>query len=161
MRITHRQGSRIYAKAAHQRSDNIRLMLALETMGYYSEESHSQRYPPLFNLFYPDTANFISFVSNFRSRKTMLKLAYAFKNSTAFPLQHIATFALIPGVAWSDHLSFWRYHYKALMVTDTAFYRYPFYHTSEDTAEKLDYARMAQVCEGMFKAINILANDVL
>jgi len=159
--FTRRQGSRIYAKAAHQRGDDIRLMLALEMMGYYSDAPHSQTYPPLFRLFYPDTANFISLVSNLRSRRAMHKLAHAFKNSTDFPLQHIATFSLIPGVAWSDHLSFWIHRYKALMVTDTAFYRYPYYHTSEDTFEKLDYARLAQVCEGLFKAINLLANSDL
>ncbi len=159
--FTHRQGSRIYARAAHQRGDDIRLMIALETMGYYSDAPHTQTYPPMFSLFYPDTANFISLVSNFRSRRAMHKLAHAFENSTDFPLQHIATFSLIPGVAWSDHLSFWIHRYKALMVTDTAFYRYPYYHTSEDTAEKLDYPRLAQVCEGLFMAISMLANDLL
>jgi len=159
--FTRSQGSRSYARAAHQRGDDIRLMLSLETMGYYSEEPHSQAYPPLFNLFYPDTANFISLVSNFRSRKAMLKLAQAFKNSSNFPLQHIATFALIPGVAWSDHLSFWMHRYKALMVTDTAFYRYPYYHSAQDTADKLDYTRLAQVCDGLFKAVSLLANDPL
>ncbi len=153
-----RQGSNIYAKAIHERGDDIRLMLALETMGYYSSEPHSQDYPPLFRYFYPNTANFISFVTNFGSRRMMLKLAKAFRQVTDFPLQHVATFSCIPGIAWSDHLSFWRQNYKALMVTDTAFYRYPYYHSSNDTAEKLDYPRLARVCEGLFNALRLLAN---
>jgi Zn-dependent M28 family amino/carboxypeptidase len=152
-----RQGSRRYAKAARQRGDDIRLMIALETMGYYSDAPHSQRYPPLFRYFYPDRADFISFVSNFRSRQAMLKLAHAFRSVSDFPLQHLATLAIIPGVAWSDHLSFWMQRYKALMVTDTAFYRYPYYHSAQDTAEKLDYVRLARVCEGMFHAVGLLA----
>ena len=153
-----RQGSNIYAKAVRKRGDDIRLMLALETMGYYSSEPYSQDYPPLFKYFYPTTGNFISFVTNFGSRRVMLKLARAFRQVTAFPLEHVATFAFVPGVAWSDHLSFWRQNYKALMVTDTAFYRYPYYHSSNDTAEKLDYSCLAQVCQGLFDALCVIAN---
>lgn len=156
-----RQGSNIYAKAIRQRGDDIRLMLALETMGYYSSEPHSQDYPPLFRYFYPHTADFISLVTNFGSRRVMLKLARAFREVTDFPLEHVATFSFIPGVAWSDHLSFWRQNYKALMITDTAFYRYPYYHSSNDTPEKLDYPRLARVCDGLFKALRLLANSEL
>ena len=153
------QGSRIYAKAARQHGDDIQLMIALETMGYYRTDPYSQKYPPLFRFFYPNRADFISLVSNFRSRRIMRKLAQAFRDSTDFPLEHVATFGFIPGVAWSDHLSFWMQGYKALMVTDTAFYRYPHYHSATDTTDKLDYVRLAQVCDGLFKAVNILAND--
>jgi Zn-dependent M28 family amino/carboxypeptidase len=153
-----RQGSNIYAKTVRKRGDDIRLMLALETIGYYSSEPRSQDYPPLFKYFYPTTGNFISFVTNFGSRSVMLKLARAFRQVTAFPLEHVATFAFIPGVAWSDHLSFWRQNYKALMVTDTAFYRYPYYHSSNDTAEKLDYSCLTQVCQGLFDALCVVAN---
>ena len=156
-----RQGSNIYAKAIRERGDDIRLMLALETMGYYSSEPHSQAYPTLFKYFYPNTGNFISFVTNFGSRRVMLKLAKAFREVSDFPLEHIATFSFIPGVGWSDHLSFWRQNYKALMVTDTAFYRYPYYHSSDDTPEKLDYLRLAQVCEGLFNALRLLADTGL
>ncbi len=153
-----RQGSQIYASTIRQRGDNIRLMLALETMGYYSSEPYSQDYPPLFRFFYPNTGNFISLVTNFGSRKVMLKLAKAFRQASDFPLEHVATFSFIPGIEWSDHLSFWRQNYKALMVTDTAFYRYPYYHSSNDTPEKLDYLRLANVCDGLYKAIHSLAN---
>ena len=132
-------------------------MLALETMGYYSSKAYSQSYPLLFRYFYPNTADFISLVTNFGSRSAMLKLARAFRQVTDFPLEHVATFSSVPGVAWSDHLSFWRQNYKALMVTDTAFYRYPFYHSPHDTPEKLDYLRLAQVSEGLFKALGQLA----
>jgi len=65
------------------------------------------------------------------------------------------------GMAWSDNLSFWIHRYKALMVTDTAFYRYPYYHSTQDTVEKLDYPRLEQICEGLFMAVGILENDLL
>jgi Zn-dependent M28 family amino/carboxypeptidase len=134
-------------------------MIALETIGYYSDRPGSQSYPPLFRYFYPDRANFASVVTNFRSRRMMLHFVRAFRKASDFPLEHVATLASIPGVSWSDHFWFWRLGYRALMVTDTAFYRYPWYHTAGDTAEKLDYERLAALTEGLFGAISILADE--
>lgn len=151
------QGSMIYSRAARRRGDDIRLMVSLETMGYFNDTPGSQHYPPLFRFFFPSRANFIAFVSNFRSRHMQRQLVAAFCSATDFPAQQVATFSLIPGVGWSDHLSFWRRGYRALMVTDTAFYRYPWYHSAGDTAEKIDYPRLAMVTEGLFQALQRLA----
>ena len=136
-------------------------MVSLETMGYYSNEPRSQMYPPLFGLFYPDRGNFIGIVSDFRSRKLMRRLAEAFRENSNFPLQTTSTFRLIPGVSWSDHRSFWRQGYRAVMVTDTAFYRYRHYHASTDTPDKLAYSELAQVTRGLFKAFAVLARNGL
>jgi Zn-dependent M28 family amino/carboxypeptidase len=159
--LSRSQGSMVYSRAAKQRGDEIRLMVALETMGYYRDEPGSQRYPPLFRLFFPSQANFIAFVSNFRSRRKQRQLVTAFRAATDFPAEQVATFSLVPGVGWSDHLSFWIRGYHALMVTDTALYRYPWYHRAEDTAEKLDYPRLAQVTQGLFQALNSMAMQEL
>ncbi len=153
-----KMGSKVYAKAARRRGDQIELMMSLEMLGCYSDEPGSQRYPPLFRHFYPDCANFIGFVSNFRSRSMLKKTVRAFRAHSDFPAEQVATFAFIPGVAWSDHLSFWREGYRALMVTDTAFYRYPYYHTPLDTADRLDYESMARVAAGLAGAVAALAN---
>jgi Peptidase family M28 len=122
--MTSQQGSMVYAEAARRRGDDIRLMASIETIGWYSSVPGSQNYPPLFNLFYPNRADFIGFVSNFRSRPAMRRLAAAFRANSDFPLETAATFAFVPGVSWSDHRSFWRQGYRAVMITDTAFYRY-------------------------------------
>ncbi|MBI3772779.1 MAG: M28 family peptidase [Gammaproteobacteria bacterium] len=150
-------GSLVYAKMARRRGDNIRLMASLETIGYFRGEPRSQRYPPLFRAFYPDRGDFIAFVSNLVSRRLMHRAAAAFRAYSDFPLEQTATFALVPGVAWSDHFSFWRQRYRAFMVTDTAFYRYPYYHTADDTPEKLDYSSLTQVTSGLFQAFAALA----
>ena len=142
-------GSMIYARMAKQRGDNIRFMVALETVGFYTEQSGSQQYPPIIKHFYPHTGNFVAFVSNLRSRAVMRQAVKAYKAVSDFPIEHIATLAAVPGVAWSDHLSFWRQGYKAFMVTDTAFYRYPYYHTPLDTYEKLNYPRFTRMCSGL------------
>ena len=152
-------GSKVYAEGARARGDDIRLMISLEMLGYYSDEPHSQRYPPLFGFFYPDRANFISFVSNFGSRRQLKELVAAFRARSDFPAESLATFEFVPGVGWSDHRSFWREGYPAVMVTDTAFYRYSHYHSQTDTPEKLNYPAMARVVTGLQRALGLLARQ--
>jgi Zn-dependent M28 family amino/carboxypeptidase len=158
---TGQQGSLVYARAARRRGDDIRLMVSLETVGCYSDEPGSQHYPPLFGLFYPDRGNFIALVSDFRSRARMLRLASAYRAACDFPLEHVATFRFIAGVSWSDHWSFWHHGYRALMVTDTAFYRYPYYHTAHDTPDRLAYPQFSRMTTGLARAFADLARTGL
>ena len=159
--LTSDMGSMHYAKAARREGDDIRLMLSLETIGYYRDEPGSQEYPPLFRYFYPSSGNFIAFVSNLRSRPQLKQLTTAFRNCSDFPVEQVSAFSWIPGVSWSDHFSFWLRRYRAVMVTDTAFYRYPYYHSYEDTAEKLDYERLAAVTVGLYGALTHLSEKGL
>jgi Zn-dependent M28 family amino/carboxypeptidase len=152
-----KHGSEAYARAVRARGDAIRAMVSLETIGYYRDEPGSQRYPPLFQLFYPRQGNFITFVSDFRSRALMRRAVQAFRAHSDFPLEHVATSRFIPGVAWSDHWSFWRHGYRAIMITDTAFYRYPYYHTRKDTPEKLAYPEFTRVAAGLADTFAVLA----
>lgn len=153
------QGSVVYAKSARARGDDIRLMISLETVGYFSDDAGSQHYPPLFRYFYPDTGSFIGLVSNFQSRRLMRLVAKMFRATSDFPLQQVATFAFVPGISWSDHRSFWRQGYPAFMVTDTAFYRYRYYHTDADTPDKLSYPQFAEMTEGLYLALSRLAQS--
>ncbi|HEX6136897.1 MAG TPA: M28 family peptidase [Casimicrobiaceae bacterium] len=142
-------GSQVHARAARRRGDDIRVMLSLEMLGCYSEAPGSQRYPPFLRWFYPGRGNFIAFVSDLGSRRALGEAVRAFRAQSDFPSESLATFRFVPGVAWSDQRSFWREGYRALMVTDTAFYRNPHYHTRLDTPERLDYASMARVVKGL------------
>ncbi|HTT41016.1 MAG TPA: M28 family peptidase [Burkholderiales bacterium] len=151
-------GSQVYARAARRRGEDIRVMLSLEMLGYYRDEPGTQRYPPLMRWFYPNRGNFIGFVSNLRSHRALARVYEAFRNHCDFPAERAAVPSWVPGVGWSDQLSFWRQGYPALMVTDTAFYRYPYYHTAEDTPDKVDYARLTQVTSGLAGALSELVN---
>lgn len=156
--LTDDMGSAHYARAARERGDDIRAMFSLETIGYYSNDPGSQHYPAFLSLFYPDRASFLGFVADFRSRALMKQAVAAFRSASDFPVEHIATFAWIPGVDWSDHRSFWREGYPAVMITDTALYRYPYYHSAFDTPDKLDYPRLARVTEGLLGMLSSLAD---
>jgi Zn-dependent M28 family amino/carboxypeptidase len=150
-------GSAVYARAARARGDDIKVMLSLEMLGYYSARPKSQRYPPFLRFFYPDRGNFVAFVSNLRSRRALVQLHDAFRSHCTFPSERLASPAIVPGISWSDQLSFWRAGYPAVMVTDTALYRYPHYHCPTDTPEKLNYAALARVTTGLADAITTLA----
>ncbi len=151
-------GSGVYAKAARRRGDDIRAMFSLEMLGCYADARNSQHYPPLLRHFYPDRGNFIGWVSNLRSRSLLKQAVAAFRRQSDFPAESAALPAWIPGVAWSDQLSFWRQGYCGVMVTDTAFYRYPYYHTPLDTPDRLDYLRLAAVTAGLARTFADLGN---
>lgn len=146
-------GSRVYAANARKRGDKVVAMLALETIGYYSDQAGSQHYPPPFSIFYPDTGNFIGFVGNFASRSLVQTSIKTFRETTRFPSEGLAAPAFIPGIGWSDQWAFWQEGYPGIMITDTAPFRYPQYHEREDTPDKLDYERMARVVSGIGRVV--------
>jgi hypothetical protein len=154
---TGQMGSRVYAARAKGRGEDIVAMFSLETIGYYSDQPESQRYPFPFSFFYPSTGDFIAFVSNLASRSLLHQAIASFRRHAAFPSEGAAAPSFLPGVDWSDHWSFWKEGYPALMVTDTAPFRYPHYHTAQDTPDKVDYERLARVVIGLYGMLRELA----
>ena len=146
-------GSMFYAKNCREKNENIIAMLSIETIGCYTDQPKSQKYPPPFSLFYPSTGNFIAFVSNLSNRKLLHKTIASFRKNCKFPSEGGAVPEIIPGISWSDHASFWRQGYPAIMVTDTALFRYPYYHSPEDTPDKIDYDSLAIVTSGLQSVI--------
>ena len=155
---TSNMGSRHYAAAARARNDQIVAMVSIESIGYFDTEKGSQRYPFPLNLAYPDVGDFIGFVSNLRSGELLRRAIATFRAHATLPTQGAAAPAWVPGVWWSDHWSFWKEGYRAIMITDTAPYRNPFYHTPQDTPDKLDYDRMARVVHGLTHVLRAVAN---
>ena len=157
---TRLMGSRVYAARAARASDKIVAMMSLESIGYYSDKPKSQQYPFPFSLFYPDRGDFIGFVANLASRSLVRRSMAVFRETTAFPAHGVASPSWIPGISWSDQASFWLHGYKAIMISDTAPFRNPYYHTLEDTPDKLDYDRMARVVAGVARVVRDLAGEM-
>jgi peptidase M28-like protein len=151
---TEEMGSFVYARRCKDRGDRIAAMISLETIAYFSDKPKSQNYPAAgLGFFYPSTGNFIGFVGNTRSRALLRRAVSAFKSARKLPCEGAALPAVVPGVGWSDQWAFWQCDYPGIMVTDTAPFRYPHYHSASDTPEKLDYDRFALVVSGMEKVI--------
>jgi hypothetical protein len=150
-------GSLVYAERCKARGDKITAMISLETIGYFSDAPNSQTYPsPGLGIFYPKVGNFIGFVSNVHSRTLLRRVIALFREHAKIPSEGAALPAFVPGVSWSDQWSFWKHGYPGIMVTDTAPFRYPYYHSASDTPDKLDYDRFTLVVKGMEKVIEDL-----
>lgn len=151
---TEDMGSLVYARRCRSLNEKVIGMMSLETMGYYSDKPGSQQYPiGLLNNIYPVTGNFIAFVSNLSSQTLIKKAVKSFRTHTQFPSEGTALPENISGIGWSDHWSFWQVGYPALMITDTAPFRYPYYHTAEDTPDKVNYDCLARVVAGLERVI--------
>lgn len=157
---TGEMGSLVYARAARAKAERIVAMVSLETLGFYSDAEGSQSFPWLpLRLIYPTRGNFIAFVANLPSRKLLQQALTTFRRSTSFPAQGLVAQEWLVGVDWSDQWSFWRQGYPAIMVTDTAPFRYPHYHAATDTPDRLNYAALARVTEGLVGMIETLCDD--
>ena len=155
---TQDMGSRVYAKRSRQQGENIILMLSLETIGYYTDESQSQRYPPPLSLIYPSTGNFIAIVGNTQNGSWVRKVIGVFRKQAQFPSEGAALFGWLPGVGWSDHWAFWKEGFPAIMVTDTALFRDPCYHSAHDMPDHIHYEHVARVVSGLQQVILDIAN---
>ena len=154
---TEQMGSWTYAKRCHDRRERVVVMLSIEAIGYFSDEEGSQHYPEILEGIYPTTANFIAFASNLGSRALLDRCVDVFRRHATVPAEAGALPEEIPGIAWSDQWSFWRFGYPAVMVTDTALFRNPHYHERSDLPDTLDYERLARVTEGLVALTRALA----
>jgi hypothetical protein len=151
-------GSYQYVQEIKKRNEKVIAMLDMETLGYYTEAPHSQTYPSNFTPFYPDQGNFVTFVGNRHSRPLTEACIRTFRDTTKFPSEGVAAPEWVNGVDWADHKWFWHEGIPAVMITDTAVYRYPHYHTKQDTVDKLNYPAFAKVVAGLHGVVEQLAN---
>jgi Peptidase family M28 len=152
-------GSLHYARRLREEGRDVAAMLSLETIGCYFDRPGSQQYPFPFRFFYPDRGDFIAFVGNTASRALVRRAVASFRRHAAFPSEGLAAPGWITGVGWSDHWSFWQQGYEAVMVTDTALFRYPHYHADTDRPHEVDYDRLSRVVAGLMEVVAELAGS--
>ncbi len=150
-------GSAVHAASLKRQGVRVRVMISLEMIGYFTDAPSSQQLPlAALRAFYPSRGNFIAVVGKLGQALLVRRIKRAMKRATPLDVQSLNAPRWVPGVDFSDHLNYWDAGYPAVMITDTAFYRNPHYHTAHDTADTLDYVRMAQVVEGVHAAIRAL-----
>ncbi len=157
---TPEMGSLVFADECKRRGENIVGMISIETIGCFSDEENSQRFPvPQLALLYPTKGNFLACVSDQPSRPFGQRVFDLFRAASTMPVEFAALPAEVPGVGWSDHWSFWQNQYPAVMFTDTAPFRYAHYHKDSDLPGMIDFARMTRVVEGIAKVVESLAGE--
>jgi hypothetical protein len=150
---TDRMGSLVYARRLAAAGERVLGMISLETLGFYSDSPNSQHYPPPLGLLYPKTGNFVAFVATTSSRPWLRRTVGAFRAAAAFPSVGGTAPGFVQGIDWSDHWAFEQVGVPALMVTDTAPFRYAHYHRPEDRSDKVDYERLARVVGGLERVV--------
>lgn len=144
----------------HAKGDNADLVIVLEMIGYFSDKAGSQQYPvPSLEHLYSDVGDFIALVGRFEEIFPVRTMKAAMQGAANLKVQSLTFAPVLPGIALSDHRNYWALGRKAVMVTDTALARNPYYHTPDDTPDKLDYRKMADVVTGIYAALFALAEE--
>ena len=154
---TSAMGSAVHASSLAHRGADVRGMISLEMIGYFSDEPGSQSFPvPGMGLVYSTRGDGIAVVGNMSSWWFTRRIKARMAGATDLPVSSMSAPAVVPGVDFSDHLNFWSHGWNAVMITDTAFHRNPNYHQPTDAPDTLDYERMAKVVTGVYAAITTL-----
>jgi len=151
-------GSKHFVKRMRAEGRRYKAAFILESVGYVSHAPESQLLPPFVPA--PTVGDFIGVVGN-KKAGTILE---TFKETAArhTPLLKVVTHRapmrgfLVPETRFSDHAPFWDAGYPALMITDTAMFRNPYYHTPYDTSDTLSPDFMSQVAEALIHTVGHL-----
>lgn len=151
---TSNMGSAVHAKMLYENHIQVKAMISLEMIGFFSDKPHSQEYPlGIMKLFYPTKANYIAVIGKIGQGKTTRSIKRKMNKNSGVRTISLNAPALVPGIDFSDHLNYWKYGFVAVMITDTSFYRNANYHERSDTLETLNIDKMAEVIKGVFASI--------
>jgi Zn-dependent M28 family amino/carboxypeptidase len=146
-------GSMVYARHLEERRIPVKVMISLEMVGYFREET-IQSYPLQFMaFFYPKKADYIGVVGNFRSFKYVSLFKKGIGRNSSIKSRSLVAPEFFGGINLSDNYSFWHHGYRAIMVTDTSFFRNKNYHQETDTIDTLNFDKMSELVNGLYKTL--------
>jgi hypothetical protein len=151
---TEAMGSYVHAKSLFDEGASVYGMISLEMIGYFSDEPDSQSYPEgippgLFGY----KGDYIALVAKSGRGEFQKAFSSAFKQIGTIKSHEYIGPTSMPGIDFSDHMSYWRFAFDAMMITDTSFYRNKNYHSATDTMNTLDLNRMAKVIDGIYESL--------
>jgi hypothetical protein len=147
-------GSFKHAKMLKRKNRDVKLMISVDSVGYFTNKSNSQQYPFSFmKLVYPTTGNFINLSTHLQDFLYLRQVKKSFKKASDLAVYSVTAPEIFPDIANSDHINYWKHGFPALHISDTTAYRNKNYDTLNDTAEKLNYAGMAMVVQGLYQTV--------
>ena len=158
---TENMGSHVYAKYLFDNKIDVIGMINYEMIGYYTNENVDLSKLSMFITKKQadiSKGNFIAIVSDEQSEEFMSEFDF---EKIDKEIEYVE--AMIPTpinqITASDHLNFWKFGYKAIMVTDTAHFRNPNYHTENDTLETLNINKMGYVVDLVVESIKEMTKN--
>lgn len=155
---TENMGSMVYADLCRQRNENIEMMIALDMLGW-GDKKYKQAYPTEdLKRKSPAKGDFLCVISLPSSSQSV----YLWKQINNKNVKHIVYDmvgpASIPGIAWSDHSSFIKQGYPALMISDTGYYRNTAYHTQNDTIDNINFNFLLRNITSLYVTLKEILN---
>jgi Zn-dependent M28 family amino/carboxypeptidase len=151
---SYNMGSMVYANHLKKRGVSVEVMASLEMIGFFSRQP-IQTYPlPGMGLFYPKTADYIGVVGNIRSSRYVSLFKKRIRKHSRIKTRSLTAPEFFGGINLSDNYSFWHHGYRAVMITDTSFFRNRNYHQETDTIETIDFEQMAELVKGLYYALS-------
>ncbi|MCB1627937.1 MAG: M28 family peptidase [Xanthomonadales bacterium] len=152
-------GSRVHAASLQAEGVAVAGVVVLNTIGYFVDEPGTQQLPTaLLRPFYPGHGHFLAIAGELDDIALVRRVKRSLNAGMAMPAYSFTAPRSVPGVDFSDHQSYWQHGYRAVLLSDTAFYRNAAYHTAQDTPDRLNYAAMADVVHGLYQVILRLAS---
>lgn len=146
---TKAMGSYVHARYSKEKNIPIELMISIEMIGFFSDEK-IQEYPVnIAKVLYPSRANYIFITGQRKTKRHIRKLSRAYKRKTVIKNRRLIVSNKSNTAGKSDHVSYQRNGFKALMITDTSYNRNKHMHTKNDTIDKLDFDKMSEVVKGL------------
>jgi len=151
---TKQMGSYMHANYLFKNKIDVKGMISLETIGFYSDEIGSQQFPiPAMKNIYGNVGDFITVVQNNKNERFSEEINNLLKNERLIKTESFKGNPSLSGVDFSDHLNYWNHNFEAVMITNTAFYRNKNYHTAKDKLETLNLEKMNMVIHQLYNAI--------
>jgi len=151
---TEHMGSAVHARSLHKAGVQVKAMICLEMIGYFSEKPDSQQFTDeKLRQLYPTTGNFIIVVGKTGQEALTAQVKQLMKKHASIPVESINLPASMGLAGLSDHRNYWPYGIEAVMINDTSFLRNPNYHEKTDTIDTLDFDKMTQVVRGVYGVI--------
>ena len=153
---TNKMGSFIHAKYLKENNIDLIGMINYEMIGYFTDEPNSQEYPnEMMKNFYPSVGNFVLNTCDENSKSFLEQLNFQniSKDIESYDIVLPSELSMLTA---SDHLNYWSEGFSAVMITDTAHFRNPNYHTKNDTLETINFKKMQEVVDMVVCAIKQL-----
>jgi hypothetical protein len=147
-------GSYRHAQSHNDAGTDIYGMLAMDMIGFFSDNRNTQHYPiGLLSWFYGTKGDYILLTNKWGKGQFARRFSRAFKRQNAIKVKRLSAPRSVEGLDWSDHLNFWAFDYSASLITDTGPNRNLNYHMKSDTLDTIDIERMSQVIQGVYLAL--------
>ncbi|MCD4654257.1 M28 family peptidase [bacterium] len=164
-------GSYRHAKRCAEKEENILCAISMDTMGcYYDDSDYEYKGKNLFDRWliedqeFPKERNYVALLSDYPTRDLASKFRDEFNVSqpevraiSRYPGERISNIMKKKG-AWSDDWSYWQFDYPGFIVTDLAYIRSIRYHRQDDTAEHMNFPKLADVVMSLQRTLSAFLN---